>query len=161
MGTYNPTSIIVLDTSDGTTSGTPFRYAVIQGQYTREWTKYFSTQSIAGQARLSYIDNGPGINQYTISLYIASWAPGSVPYQLGITQTWDVQKANLEASFKKLHPHNALVFKDPFGNAPDLDPTTGVFFYKFTETLLDWSTPQTPIIKFDIVCVETPPGVVI
>jgi hypothetical protein len=161
--TFNPTSVITLDTSTGALSGTPFKYAVANGSgYTREWQKYFSSQPLPyGLGRITSVDNGAGVNQYTVTLWVTSWSTESLPYQLGITQTWYQQKSQLEASFEKLAPGNALVFLDPFGVPPSLDSTSGVYFWKFTETILDWSTPQTPFIQYEIILTETPPGMIL
>jgi hypothetical protein len=163
---YNPTSVIALDTSTGTKEGSPFYYAVMQGQYTRTWTKYFSWTPVPGgpstAATITYTDNGPGINQYDFSILVTNWANGSLPYTLGVTQSWSTQKANLEASFAKLGPvNNLLYFLDPFGVPPDLNPGRGVYMYKFVETVLDWSTPSSPYLKYDITAVETPSGIII
>jgi hypothetical protein len=161
VNNYEPTSVITLDTSNGTTIGTPFLYAVANG-YTRDWQKYFSSQPLPyGVGRITGIDNGPGINQYTLTLFVTTWPANSLPYQLGVTQTWDVQKANLENSFEKVAPNNALVFLDPFGVPPTLDPTIGIYFWKFTETIVDWSTPQKPFIQYEIVLTQTPPGTIV
>ena len=159
MAVYTPSSVIYLGTSSSTSSGLP--YAVSTGAgYTREWQRYFSSQAIAyGQARITGVDNGPGINQYTIDLLVTTWPHDSLPYKLGVTQTWDVQKANLETSFEQIA--TPLYFLDPFGVPPGLDPTAGVYFWKFTETILEWSTPQTPFIAYSIILTESPPGVII
>jgi hypothetical protein len=159
MSTYFPTSVIYLGTNSHISSGHP--YAVANGAgYTRDWVRYFDSQAIAyGQARITGIDNGPGTNQYSVTLLVTTWPPGSLPYKLGVTQTWDVQKANLEASFEAIA--TPLYFLDPFGVPPILDPTTGVYFWKFTETLLEWSTPSTPFIQYDLVLTQSPPGIII
>jgi len=161
MPLYVAKQVIALDTSDGTSHGTPFYYAVAQnGGYSRQWLRYFQSQPLAyGQARITGIDNGPGINQYTISLIVTNWDSGSLPYQAGVTQTWDIQKHNLETSFKKIA--TVLYFIDPFGVAPDLDPTSGVYFWQFTETILPQSTPSKPYIQYDIVLTQSPPGTII
>jgi len=150
---YIPTSVIALDKS----GINPLYYAVEQGQYTRTWTRYFSSQPIAfGTTRINGIDNGPGINEYDLNIIVTTWPSTSIPYLKGVTQTWDVQKTNLEASFKKVN--TALYFLDPFGQSPDLDTTVGVYFHTFTETLLPQSTPQTPYIRYSITLTQTPPG---
>lgn len=136
-------------------------YAVANGAgYTREWQRYFSSQPLPfGQGRITGIDNGAGVNQYTITLWVTDWVEGSLPYELGVTQSWSTQKANLETSFEQVA--TALPFLDAFGQPPDLDPTTGVYFWKFTETILEWSTQQTPFIQYEIVLTQTPPGYII
>jgi hypothetical protein len=161
MSLYTPTQVIALDTTTGKSSGSPFYYAVAQeGGYSRQWQRYFSSQAIAyGQARITGIDNGPGINQYTLTLLVTNWPTNSLPYLAGVTQTWDVQKSNLEASFKKIA--TPLYFIDPFGVAPNLDPTTGVYFWQFTETILKWSTPTVPFIEYSIILTQSPPGTII
>jgi len=159
MDDFNPTSVIYLGTSNTVTSGFP--YAVSNGAgYTREWVRYFNSQSLPyGVGRITGIDNGPGTNQYTITLWVTDWAPGTLPYKLGVTQPWYTQKANLETSYEQIA--TALYFLDPFGVPPELDPSSGVYFWKFTETILEWSTPQTPFLQYEIVLTETPPGVIV
>jgi len=154
MSLYNPTQVVAIDQL----SGVPLYYAVTQGTYNREWIRYFNSQPIAfGITRINSIDNGPGINQYTLSLLVTNFAPTSLPYKQGVTQTWDVQKFNLETSFKKIASN--LLFIDPFGQAPNLDPVTGVIFWKFEEVLLPQSTPEMPFIQYNITLTESPPGI--
>ena len=151
---YNPTSVITLDKS----SGTPLVYAVAQGQYTRDWNKYYSFEPIAGGlTRLNFIDHGPGINQYTITLIVTTWSSDSLPYKLGATLSWQDQKTNLENSFKKIA--TPLYFLDAFGVSPLLNNKIGVFFIKFVETILPASTPSMMFIQYEIVLIQTPPGI--
>lgn len=154
----------------GLAQGSPLYYAVTQGTYTRDWQRYFNSSPIAfGTTRINGIDNGPGINQYTMTLLVTTWPTESLPYQQGCTLTWDVQKYNLEASFRKTSgasvTNNAafsqLQFIDPFGQYPNLDPQTGIYFWKFTETLLPQSTPGLPFIQYEITLTESPPGITI
>jgi hypothetical protein len=135
-------------------------YAVAQGSYTRTWERYFSSQPIAyGTTRINGIDNGPGINQYTLTLLVTNWPPTSAPYLQGVTQTWDVQKSNLQTSFQKIAAQ--LLFVDPFGQYPSLDPQTGVYFWKFEESMLPQSTTELPFISYNITLTESPPGITI
>jgi hypothetical protein len=163
MALFSPTAVITLDTTTGTSSGTPFLYAVAnQGGYSRDWKRYFSSQYLTyGVGLITGIDFGPGINVYTIQIMVTTWNPGSLPYKLGVTQTWDVQKANLEASFSKIA--TPLYFKDPFGALPNLGNFngTGVYFTDFNETVNEWSTPNAPYLTYRILLTQSPPGSII
>ena len=138
---------------------TPLYYAVAQGSYNRTWQRYFDSTPIAyGTTRINGIDNGPGINQYTFSIIVTNWPTDSLPYQQGVTQTWDVQKYNLEQAFQVIA--SPLVFYDPFNQPPTLTPKqTGVYFWKFEETLLPQSTTELPFISYAITLTESPPGI--
>jgi len=140
---------------------TPLYYAVQQGSYTRTWERYFSSTPIAyGITRINGIDNGPGINQYTFTILVTNWLPNSLPYLQGVTQTWDVQKYNLQTAFQVTA--SPLVFYDPFGQPPTLTPQqTGVYFWKFEETINAESTPEQPILSYNVTLTESPPGILI
>ncbi len=84
------------------------KYVVATNTYNRKWQRAFSSQLAGNIIRLNFIDRGPGIRVYDMMLILATWAPGSVPYAAGITQTWDVQEQNLEASYGKTATHGAL-----------------------------------------------------
>lgn len=154
MALFSATQVVAIDQLNGV----PLYYAVLQGTYNREWLRYFNSQPIAyGATRINSIDNGPGINQYTLSVLVTNFLPGSLPYLQGVTQTWDVQKYNLETSFQKVASN--LLFIDPFGQYPSLDPQTGIIFWKFEEVLLLQSTPEQPYIQYNITLTESPPGI--
>ena len=157
MSLYQATQVIQLYQQ----ATTPLSYAFIQGTYTRDWQRYFSSSPIAyGTTRINGVDNGPGINQYTFSILVTNWPTTSLPYLQGVTQTWDVQKFNLQAAFQVTA--SPLVFYDPFGQPPTLTPQqTGVYFWKFTETLLPQSTPELPFIQYEITLTESPPGITV
>ena len=137
---FIPTSVVTID---------GHKYAVSQGSYTRTWTRFFSISAQASLVTTTFIDRGPGNNAYDIGLLITSWTPSELPYQLGVTETWDVQKANLETAYGKLA--KSIQFLDPFGQAPQTSGSTnGVYMVQFIETVLDWSTPSTPYLKIDV-----------
>ena len=140
-------SYIKLDTSDGTSSGTPFLYAVQSDSYLRDWTRAFTSQlSAANVLRLNFVDRGPGIRKYTMTLILATWSPDSIPYKMGITQTVSQQLTQLEASYSKVA--TALYFIDPLGNAPTLQ--TGVYFTNYRQNIPKYSTNGKLIILADI-----------
>lgn len=155
MPTYDVRQVITLY-QQGTS---PLYYGVLQGSYNRTWERYFSSQPIAfGTTRINGVDNGPGVNQYTMSLIVTDWASDSLPYQQGVTQTWDVQKYNLEEAFKVTG--SPLVFYDPFNQPPTLTPSqSGIYFWKFEEIIRPESTPQKPVLQYDVTFTESPPGI--
>ena len=137
---YNATSVITLD---------GYKYAVVQGGYTRTWRRFFSVTAQANLVTTTFIDRGAGQNIYDISLLITTWDQTSIPYSLGVTQTWDQQKANLEASYQKIG--ESLLFIDPFGVQPSTNNTdNGIYFTQYVENIQDWSTPSSPYIKISV-----------
>lgn len=116
------------------------KYVVAMNTYTRKWQRAFSSQLAGNIIRLNFIDRGPGIRVYDMTLILATWAPGSAPYQAGITQTWDVQEQNLEASYGKTA--TVLQFVDPMGLSPGANANYGVFFTNFNLIIPQYSTVQ-------------------
>ena len=146
------TNIITLD---------GFKYAVKSNTYTRTWNREFSTAVTAGVIRLSFVDRGAGIMIYKMSLELRTWPAASLPYQLGVTQTWDAQMANLETTYRKTA--TAFAFTDPLGNQP-VDPATGsptgVYFLNYVQTIPNYATPDKPSIIATIE-LENAAGIVI
>ena len=66
-------------------------FAVAQGQYTRTWGRYNASTPISGSPfYTSFVDYGPGINEYDIEIICRTWDSESLPYKLGVTQSWAV-----------------------------------------------------------------------
>ena len=125
---YNQVSQII--TLDG------YQYAVMQGLYTRTYQRFFSVTAMASLVTTTYIDRGPGMNKYDISLQICTWSPDSLPYKNGVTQTWQEQLNNLETSYGKTAV--ALKFIDPFGNAPNTNGSNnGIYFIQYVQSVQD------------------------
>ena len=87
-----------------------------------------------------------------MTLVIQTWAPGSMPYQAGITDPWDVQLQALEASYGKVA--TVIGFTDPFGQSPGPSSQYGVFFTNFSEILPNYITPQKPYVLAEIELTE-------
>ena len=136
--------------------GNTWLYAVVFNTYSRKWQRAFSSQLAGNIIRLNFIDKGPGVRVYDMQLLIATWAPGSVPYKAGITQTWDQQYQNLQNSYAQ----NATVlqFVDPMGLSPT--PVTGgagdygVYFTDFNIVIPQYSTSEKPYLLVQIELTE-------
>lgn len=132
------------------------KYPVATGTYSRKWARSFSSQLAGNIIRLNFIDRGPGIRVYDMTLIIETWKPGSEPYLNGITATWDTQIQNLEASYGKVA--TVLDFQDPFGQSPT--PASGgagdygVYFTNFNEIIPNYATPEKPFILAEIEVTE-------
>jgi hypothetical protein len=137
-------NVIQLDKDGG---GNPIKYAVLSDSYLRDWVRAFTSQlSAANIIRLNYIDRGPGIRKYTMTLVLNTWDSSSLPYKAGVTQTVDQQIASLEATYGKVA--TSLYYVDPFGNRPTL--TTGVYFTSYRQNIPKYATPGKVIILADI-----------
>lgn len=132
----------------GLPGGPNHKFAIAQGSYTRKWQRAFSSQLAGNIIRLNFIDRGPGIRVYDMTLILASWAPGSQPYEDGITDSWDTQLYNLSTLYSATA--EVLHFEDPLGQSPS--PLNGgagdygVFFTNFNEIIPQYATPQKPYI---------------
>src|SRR3972149_1057369 len=89
------------------------KYAVSLNTYVRTWHREFSSNLSGGIVRLTFVDRGPGIQVWKMLLELRSWPTDSVPFQQGVTDSFETQRANLEASYAKIT--TALQFKDIFG----------------------------------------------
>ena len=131
-------------------------YPVATGTYTRKWTRSFSSQLAGNTIRLNFIDRGPGIRVYDMTLILQTWKPGSTPYNDGITATWDQQVQNLEASYQKIA--TVLAFVDPFGQVPAAVGggalAWGVYFTNFNEIIPNYATPEKPYVLAEIEITE-------
>lgn len=128
------------------------KYAVADNTYNRKWQRAFSSQLAGNIIRLNFVDRGPGIRVYDMTLFLANWAPGSNPYLNGITQSWDTQEQNLEASYGKTA--TVLQFVDPMGLSPGPSAQYGVFFTNFNLIVPAYSTPQKPYLLAEIELTE-------
>jgi hypothetical protein len=128
------------------------KYVVAMNTYTRKWQRAFSSQLAGNIIRLNFIDRGPGIRVYDMTFILATWAPGSVPYLAGVTQTWDVQEQNLEASYGKVA--TPLQFVDPMGLSPGANANYGVYFTNFNLIIPQYSTPQKPYLLAEVEVTE-------
>lgn len=124
------------------------KYAVKINTYNRSWVREFNTQVTAGVIRLTFIDRGPGIENYKMTLEIRTWPVGSLPRNLGVTESWDQQLQNLEASYGKIN--SSLQFIDPFGQAPVIPGTStssGIYFIDFLEVIPEYATLNEPAVQ--------------
>ncbi len=128
------------------------KYAVAMNSYNRKWQRAFSSQLAGNIIRLNFIDRGPGIRVYNMALILANWSPSSLPYQSGITSSWDVQEQALEASYGKTA--TALQFVDPMGLSPGSNANYGVYFTNFNLIIPAYSTPQKPYVLAEIEVTE-------
>ena len=128
------------------------KYAVATSSYVRKWARVYSTDLVAGLIRLNFMDRGPGVRVYDFTLILETWAPGTQPYQDGITQTWDVQMQNLEASYAKLS--TVLQFPDPCGQSPGSSAQYGVFFLNLNQIIPNYATPQKPVVLCEVEVTE-------
>lgn len=127
-----------------------FKYAVQQGTYLRKWQRQFTATLVANIVELNWIDRGPGVKTYDFTIIVNTWSPDSIPYKAGITQTFDQQISNLEASYIKVSA--SLQFVDPFGNSPTLG---GVYFTNLTENVPNYSSVQKPYVLMDVELIES------
>lgn len=128
------------------------KYPVATGSYTRKWARSFSSQLAGNIIRLNFIDRGPGIRVYDMTIILETWLPGSQPYVNGITATWDTQLQNLEASYGKIA--TVISFQDPFGQSPGANANYGVYFTNFNEIIPNYSTPAKPYVLAEIELTE-------
>jgi hypothetical protein len=127
-----------------------FKYAVMQGTYIRKWVRSYTSDLAAGLLRINFVDQGPGLQIYTFSLILANWAPTSLCYQNGITQTALQQMANLEATYLKIA--TPVTYIDPFGNPPA--ENTGTFMTNLNQIIPNYATTNKVYIQADIELTE-------
>ncbi len=128
------------------------KYPVAQGSYVRKWTRAYSTQLAGNLIRLNFMDRGPGIRVYDMTLILQTWRTDTQPYKDGITDPWDTQLQALEASYAKIA--TVLSFIDPFGQSPGANAQFGVFFTNFNELIPNYATPQKPFVLAEIEITE-------
>jgi hypothetical protein len=122
------------------------KYAIQQGTYVRKWQRQFTATLSANIVELNFVDRGPGILTYDMTLMVAQWGTNSQLYADGLTLTVAQQLANLEAAYQQVA--SPLTFIDPFGNAPVGGLT--VYFTDLQQTIPKEATVQTPIVLMDI-----------
>lgn len=129
-----------------------YKYAVTSGTYLRKWERSFSTDLTGHLIRINYVDRGPGVEVYSMTLELATWPIGSTLYNDGITQSAETQMANLEASYLKIS--TSLHFLDPYGQAPRQDISTGIIFVNLDQILPNFSTSEKSYYKAQITLTE-------
>jgi hypothetical protein len=125
------------------------KYAVMNGTYIRKWERQFTKGLVANLVELNWIDRGPGIKSYNMTLLVQSWDSNSRMYQNGVTESFNTQLSNLEASYVAIN--TAMEFIDPLGNSV---PLGGVYFTSLTCTIPSYSTAQKPMMLVDIEVIE-------
>ena len=128
-----------------------YKYAVAPGTYIRSWARSFSSQLAANTIRINWVDRGPGVRKYNMTLMLFNWRPDSEPYKDGITQTLDEQIINLEASYAKLS--TSLQFLDAFGNPPSAN--SGIYFENLNQIIPQYSTVANPYVLYEVELMES------
>lgn len=128
-----------------------FKYAVTSGTYIRKWVRSFTSQLAANIIRLNFVDRGPGVRVYDMTLLLVTWPPGSTMYNDGITQTALQQMANLESTYAKVA--TSVQYFDPFGNPPSA--SSGVFFTNMNQIIPNYATSEKQYINVDIELTES------
>jgi hypothetical protein len=129
-----------------------YKYAIKQGTYIRSWDRSFTTTLASNLIRMNYVDRGPGVETYSMTLMVASWPAGSTLNNDGIIQTADQQMLNLETSYLKVA--SALSFLDPYGNAPRRDFTTGIIFSDLKQILPNYTSSAKSYYEVEITLIE-------
>jgi hypothetical protein len=127
------------------------KYAITTGTYIRKWMRSFTTSLVASIVRLNFVDRGPGIRVYSMTLSLANWSVGSKPYNDGITLAAEQQMANLEASYAKIA--TSLQFYDVFGNPPSA--SSGVYFTNMNQIVPNYATVNKSYIQVEIELTES------
>lgn len=120
------------------------KYPVTPDTYSMKWDRSFSSQLAGNIIRLNFIDRGPGTRVYDATLILRTWNPTDLPYLDGITETWDQQLQDLEATYGLIA--QILPFTDLSNRSPGSVAQDGVFFTNYTLSIPKYSTPQTPIL---------------
>jgi hypothetical protein len=114
------------------------KYAVSSGSYIRNWMRSFSSSLAASIIRLNYVDRGPGIRTYRMTLQLATWDTNSQVYKDGVTKSAIQQMSDLESSYAKIA--TSIQFLDIFGNPPSA--SSGVYFTNLNQIVPNYSTVQ-------------------
>ena len=133
-----------------------YYYAVQAGSYIRNWKRESQFQISAVTTRVQWTDRGPGVRSYDMTLWIQTWPTSSLPYQQGVTQTFDEQVANLEVSYNKRA--TKLVFYDPFGNRPYdnyASAFTSVYFVNMVQEIPAHSVKNKVVCTYQIQLIDS------
>lgn len=129
------------------------KYAVVQDTYSMKWQRAFTSQLAGNIVRLNFIDRGPGIRIYDMSLYLETWIQGvGSLYNQGLTLPYDQQLNNLETSFGKVA--TVLSFQDPLGRYAGANSQYGVFFTSYALSVHKAATPGKQILVAQIELTE-------
>lgn len=131
------------------------KYAVQQGTYVRKWQRQFTATLSANIVELNFVDRGPGIMTYDMTLILATWNTSSAVYNDGVTQTMAQQIAALEAAYQQVA--TPLTFLDIFGNPPI--GGLSIYFTNLQETIPAFSTPQKTTTFMDIEIIAAVPAI--
>lgn len=127
------------------------KYAVTSGTYIRKWLRSFSSELASNIIRLNFVDRGPGLRSYGMTLQLATWPAGSTLYTDGITKTAEQQMSDLETSYAKVA--TSLQYLDPFGNPPSA--SSGVYFTNLNQIIPNYSTVQKTYILAEVELTES------
>ena len=130
-------------------------YAVQQGTYSRKWVREFNATLVANIVELNFVDKGPGVQTYDLTLILQSWPTTSNLFKSGLTQTMAQQISALETLY--LQTATGINFLDVFGNAP----LGGfqVYFTDMQEMIPQWSTPNSPCTLMTIELIAANPAI--
>ena len=128
------------------------KYAVASGTYIRKWLRSFNTELASNIIRLNYIDRGPGIEVYSMTLQLATWPVGSTLYNDGITKSAEQQMSDLESSYLKVA--TSLEFLDVFGNPPRNDFAVGILFTNLNQIIPNYASQQKSHILAEVELTE-------
>lgn len=127
------------------------KYAISMGSYIRKWLRSFTSELASNIIRLNFVDRGPGLRTYSMTLILATWSTNSNVYQDGVTKTAEQQMSDLEASYAKIA--TSLQFLDVFGNPPSA--SSGVYFTNLNQIIPNYSTVEKPYILAEIELTES------
>jgi hypothetical protein len=136
------TSVITLD---------GHKYAVLSDTYTRTWVRQYSFGISAAFIHVNFVDRGPGIRSYKMTLLLMDWPTTSKPYLDGVTDSLDIQRTNIEQSYNKIGTQ--LSYTDPFGIQPtrlDTGQITGVYFTNLVQSIPKFAVPNKVAIQYEI-----------
>lgn len=127
------------------------KYAVAAGTYIRKWLRSFTSELASSIIRLNFVDRGPGLRSYSMTLQLVNWDPSSQCYKDGITKSAIQQMQDLETSYAKIA--TSIQFLDPFGNPPSAG--TGVYFTNLNQIVPNYSTVSKPYILAEVELTES------
>jgi len=136
-------------------NGNPLKYAVEADSYIRRWTRQYTLNLVANIVEVAFIDNGPGLRVYSMTLTLATWPPDSEPYKNGVTLSAEQQMTNLESSYAQLS--SSLLFYDAFGVQPTFGSNQpgGVYFTMMNQIIPQYATTDKTYINVQIELTES------